>query len=206
MLLLPQAVRILLAREPADMRNGIDGLAAIVRAEWKKNLYAGHLFVFVSRRGDKVKTLSWDAGGFVLTCKRLEQSRFRLPAFAQEALGAQLVATQLSMLLDGIDVTHVRRPGKWAPPPVAEAMPVTGGMVFPERWQRSPRRTSASGVSEPKGSSGRTSPSRSAWAASNPSSRSSSAPSSERRARSSPVSKTSCARPRAAHPGRVKRR
>ncbi|QSQ17462.1 IS66 family insertion sequence element accessory protein TnpB [Myxococcus landrumensis] len=84
-------------------------------------------FVFVSRRGDKVKILSWDAGGFVLTYKRLEQGRFRLPAFAEDALGAQLDATQLSMLLDGIDVSHVRRPGKWAPPPGAEAMPVTGG-------------------------------------------------------------------------------
>ncbi|WP_420826681.1 IS66 family insertion sequence element accessory protein TnpA [Myxococcus eversor] len=134
----------------------------------------------------KVKILSWDAGGFVLTYKRLEQGRFRLPAFAKDALGAQLDATQLSMLLDGIDVTHVRRPGKWAPPPVAEAMPVSGGLVLPERWQRSPRRTSASGVSEPRSSSGRTSPSKSAWAASNPSSPSSSGPSLERRARSSP--------------------
>ncbi|NTX16872.1 IS66 family insertion sequence element accessory protein TnpB [Myxococcus sp. CA056] len=42
------------------MRNSIDGLAAIVRAEWKESLYAGHLFVFVSRRGDKVKILSWE--------------------------------------------------------------------------------------------------------------------------------------------------
>ncbi|WP_256434508.1 IS66 family insertion sequence element accessory protein TnpB [Myxococcus sp. CA056] len=58
--LLPRAVRILLAREPVDMRNSIDGLAAIVRAEWKESLYAGHLFVFVSRRGDKVKILSWE--------------------------------------------------------------------------------------------------------------------------------------------------
>nr|BDT32085.1 IS66 family insertion sequence element accessory protein TnpB [Myxococcus sp. MH1] len=140
MLLLPRAVRILLARESADMRNSIDGLAAIVRAEWKESLYAGHLFVFVSRRGDKVKILSWDAGGFVLTYKRLEQARFRLPAFAEDALGAQLDATQLSMLLDGIDVTHVRRPGKWAPPPGAEATTslTQGGRYSTARGQTMP--------------------------------------------------------------------
>ncbi|MBM4379325.1 MAG: IS66 family insertion sequence element accessory protein TnpB [Deltaproteobacteria bacterium] len=59
-------MRILLAAERVDLRYGIDGLAAIVRNVWRENLYAGHLFVFVSRRGDRVKGLSWDNGGFVL--------------------------------------------------------------------------------------------------------------------------------------------
>ena len=72
------------------MRNSIDGLAAIIRNEWKEDVYAGHLFVFVSRRGDRVKILTWDSGGFVLYYKRLEQGRFRLPAFREGALGAQL--------------------------------------------------------------------------------------------------------------------
>lgn len=206
MLLLPRAVRILLAREPVDMRNSIDGLAALVRTQWKENLYAGHLFVFVSRRGDRVKILSWDAGGFVLTYKRLEQGRFRLPAFHEDALGAQLDATQLSMLLDGIDVTHVRRPSKWAPPQGVEAMPASGGLVFPDRWKSSMRRTSASGASEPRGSSGKTSPSRSALAPSNLSLPSSSVPSSARRVRSCRASKTSCGKPRATRRPRAKRR
>lgn len=206
MLLLPRAVRILLAREPVDMRKSIDGLAALVRTQWKENLYAGHLFVFVSRRGDRVKILSWDAGGFVLTYKRLEQGRFRLPTFQQDALGAQLDATQLSMLLDGIDVMHVRRPSKWAPPQGAEAMPASGGLVFPDRWQSSMRRTSASGASEPRGSSGKTSPSSSASAPSNLSSPSSSVPSSARRVRSCRVSKTSCGKQQVARGPRAKRR
>lgn len=206
MLLLPRAVRILLAREPVDMRNSIDGLAALVRTQWKENLYAGHLFVFVSRRGDRVKILSWDAGGFVLTYKRLEQGRFRLPAFQADALGAQLDATQLSMLLDGIDVAHVRRPSKWAPPPGSEAMPASGGLVFPDKWQRSMRRISASGASEPRGSNAKTSPSKSEWASSNPNWRSSSVPSLERRVRSSRALKTRSGRSRAARRPRAKRR
>jgi transposase len=206
MLLLPRAVRILLAREPVDMRNSIDGLAALVRTEWKENLYAGHLFVFVSRRGDRIKILSWDAGGFVLTYKRLEQGRFRLPTFREDALGVQLDATQLAMLLDGIDVTHVRRPGKWAPPQEAEAMPASGGLVFPDRWQSSRRRTSASGGSEPRGLSGKTSLSKSASALSSRSSPFFSGPSSERRVRSCRASKTNCGTPRAPRRARTKRR
>ena len=94
MLLLPRAVRVLLAAEPVDLRNSIDGLANIVRSTWHENVYAGHLFVFVSRRRDRVKILTWDSGGFVVTYKRLEQGRFKLPAFHEGALGAQLEAAQ----------------------------------------------------------------------------------------------------------------
>ena len=71
------AARILLAAERFDMRKSIDGLCAVVRNEWKENLFAGALFVFVSKRGDRVKILSWDNGGFVVVYKRLERGRFR---------------------------------------------------------------------------------------------------------------------------------
>jgi transposase len=59
-LLLPRSVRILLAVQRIDMRNSIDGLSAVVRNEWKEDLFAGHLFVFVSKRGDRVKILTWE--------------------------------------------------------------------------------------------------------------------------------------------------
>src|SRR5213076_1102116 len=51
------------------------GLAAIVRAQWKVDLYGGHLFVFLGRRADRCKILFWDRGGFVLYFKRLERIR-----------------------------------------------------------------------------------------------------------------------------------
>jgi transposase len=151
-LLLPRAVRILLAAQPVDLRNSIDGLAALVRTGWGENVYAGHLFVFVSRRRDRVKILSWDNGGFVVWYKRLEQGRFKLPAFHDEALGAQLDATQLTMLLDGIDVSHVRRPKKWDP--LKEDRQKSGSLINPDRWQsaRRAKLTNASGASGRKSS------------------------------------------------------
>ena len=60
MLLLPAALRILLAAEPIDLRRGIDGLMALVQGGWKEDVYGGALFVFVSRRRDRVKILTWD--------------------------------------------------------------------------------------------------------------------------------------------------
>jgi transposase len=146
-LLLPRAVRILLAAQPVDLRNSIDGLVALVRSGWKENVFAGHLFVFVSRRQDRVKVLTWDNGGFIVFYKRLEQGRFRLPHFHEDALGAQLDATQLTMLLDGIDLSHVRRPKKWSPEVVEGARQAPENLINPGRWQpaRRTKSTTANG-------------------------------------------------------------
>lgn len=115
MLTLPSAVRIVLATEPQDMRKSIDGLMAVVRNGWGEDVYSGHLFVFVSRRGDRVKVLTFSRGGFILYYKRLEEGRFRLPRVEAQARTVALDATQLAMLLDGIDVAQVKRPAAWQP-------------------------------------------------------------------------------------------
>ncbi len=114
MLTLPSSVKIFLAAGPVDLRRSIDGLGAIVRARGH-DVFSGHLFVFGSRRGDRVKILTWDRGGFVLYYKRLEQGRFRLPQVAADAAEVEIDATALAMLLDGIDLERVRRPRAWSP-------------------------------------------------------------------------------------------
>lgn len=114
MLTLPSSVKIFLAAGPVDLRRSIDGLGALVQARGH-DLYSGHLFVFGSRRGDRVKILTWDRGGFVLYYKRLEQGRFRLPHVPVGAEEAEIDATGLAMLLDGIDLERVRRPRAWSP-------------------------------------------------------------------------------------------
>ena len=60
-------------------------------------------------------------GGFILYYKRLEQGRFRLPRVDEQARAVALDATQLAMLLDGIDVAQVKRPPTWQPSPSAQA-------------------------------------------------------------------------------------
>lgn len=115
MLTLPSAVQIYLAVEPVDLRKSIDGLSALVSARGH-DPFSGHLFVFQSRRGNRIKILTWDHGGFVLYYKRLEQGRFRLPAIAAGEKEARLDATQLAMLLDGIDMKRVKAPKRWMPP------------------------------------------------------------------------------------------
>ncbi len=116
MLSLPPSVRVYLASRFVDLRKGFDGLSAIVANEWKKDVFSGHIYVFVNRRGDRVKLLWWDRGGFVLHCKRLERGRFHLPKIGNDAHVVALEASQLSMLLEGIDWRRVRMPQRWIPP------------------------------------------------------------------------------------------
>jgi transposase len=114
MLGLPPSVRIYFATELVDMRNGIDGLRAIVEAALKKDAYQGHLFVFVGKAKDKVKILFWDRNGFVLYLKRLERGRFQLPAVDARTKHVAMEPAQLAMLLDGIDL-NARRLARWDP-------------------------------------------------------------------------------------------
>ena len=116
MLTIPRSVRIFLGSTPIDMRKSIDGLKAIVQEELAQDTYSGHLFVFVSRRRDRVKILAWDKGGFVLIYKRLERGQFKLPHMDPSTMAVEIDATQLVMLLDGIDFGRVRRPEHWKPP------------------------------------------------------------------------------------------
>ena len=115
MLTIASSVRVYLATEPVDLRRGHDGLCALVRARYQLDPYTGHLFAFVGRRGDRMKVLYWDRGGFVLLYKRLERGRFRLPHVPDGASSVTLDAASLGMLLGGVDLRSVRRMPAWEP-------------------------------------------------------------------------------------------
>jgi transposase len=123
---LPSSVRIYLAAEPVDLRKSIDGLSAIARAQGH-DIYSGHLFVFGGRRRDRIKILVWDRGGFLLLYKRLEAGRFRWPEVPASAREVEVDATQLAMLLDGIDVRAVKRPRAWRPKASEKLDTASGG-------------------------------------------------------------------------------
>jgi transposase len=103
-----QAARIWLATEATDMRCGFDRLAERVRAVIGQDPLNGHLFVFRSRRGDRLKILVWDRDGFLLWYKRLESGVFKLPR-VEGARSVELRASELAMVLDGIDVSKLKR-------------------------------------------------------------------------------------------------
>jgi transposase len=104
-----QRMRIWLAAEATDMRCGFDRLAERVKAAVGESPVSGHLFVFRSRRGDRLKILTWDRDGYVLWYKRLESGVFKLPRVDAGARSVELRASELAMILDGIDMSKLKR-------------------------------------------------------------------------------------------------
>jgi transposase len=104
-----QQMRIWLAVEATDMRCGFDRLAERVKAMIGEDPLSGHYFLFRSRRGDRLKILVWDRDGYVLWYKRLETGVFKLPRAEAGMRSVELRASELAMVLDGIDVSKLKR-------------------------------------------------------------------------------------------------
>ncbi len=104
-MILPQNPRVLIATKPVDFRKGMDGLAAIVAAELKLEPFSGIVYVFRSKRADRVKLLFWDGTGVCLVTKRLEGGKFRWPKLENGVM--RLSPAQLSALLEGLDWSRV---------------------------------------------------------------------------------------------------
>ncbi len=104
-------VQVFLALQPTDMRKSFDTLAATVQELLQQDPLSGHLFVFRSKRGDRVKILYWNTHGYALWYTRLEQGTFRFPTPAahENATSLTISAADLAMLLDGVDLTSVQR-------------------------------------------------------------------------------------------------
>ena len=92
-----------LCREACDMRKSFDGLICQARNAMGLDPADGHWFVFVNRRRDQVKILSWDRTGWAIWAKRLVRGRF------QNCDLSELTTSDLSLILDGIDLASVRR-------------------------------------------------------------------------------------------------
>ena len=110
----PSAVRIWLAVAPADMRCSFDRLAELARFVTGQDPLCGHLFLFRSRGGERLKALYWDKDGYALWYKRLEEGVFKLPRTEADAKSVELKPSELAMLLDGIDLKSIRRVKRYA--------------------------------------------------------------------------------------------
>jgi transposase len=103
------STRIWLAMAPTDMRCSFDRLAELAQAVTGDDPFSGHLFLFRSRGGDRLKILYWDRDGYALWYKRLEEGTFKLPKVEPSQRSVELRPSELAMMLDGIDLRSVKR-------------------------------------------------------------------------------------------------
>jgi len=113
---LPPSVRVFVASQPVDGRKGADSLMVIVRDVFRHDPLGGHVFVFFSKRCDRVRCVYWDRNGFAMWSKRLERGRFR-PAFTADGkLAASAIeAAELLLIVEGIDLAGARHRPRWEP-------------------------------------------------------------------------------------------
>lgn len=90
-----------------DMRKGSYSLSALVQNEMNYNALSGDVFIFISKRANKIKLLQWAGDGFALYEKRLERGTFERPATQNNAPIA-IASQQLQYILQGVVLKSVR--------------------------------------------------------------------------------------------------
>lgn len=122
---LMHGVKIHLCTIPTDMRRGFDGLSGMVQSLLEQDPLSGQLFVFRNRNRDKLKILYWDRDGLAIWYKRLEQGTFQFPTDGKPmdqdpkeelAVGIEIAASDLSLLLGGIDLRSAKKRKRYTPP------------------------------------------------------------------------------------------
>ncbi len=109
MLTIPPSVRFYLALEPCDMRKSFRGLSGIVRERLRADPLSGHVYVFVNRRRTMLKCLVHVRTGYAIYYRRLSRGTFQLPAIEEGQSQVVLDPGTLTMILEGIDLSSVKR-------------------------------------------------------------------------------------------------
>ena len=105
MIIPSQSLRIVIATKPVDFRKGHDGLASVVQSELGLDPHSGIVVVFRAKRADRVKILTWDGSGLVMTYKRLEDGKFAWPGISDGVM--RLSRAQFEALFEGLDWRRV---------------------------------------------------------------------------------------------------
>ena len=69
-------LKVVVATQPVDFRKGVQGLVALMAEALEADPYCGAVFVFRSKRKDRLKLLVWDGTGVILATKWLEDGVF----------------------------------------------------------------------------------------------------------------------------------
>jgi transposase len=116
MLSIPPTMRVFVATTPTDMRKSFDGLVGVVRSLVAQDPLSGHLYAFFNKRRNMMKAVYWDRSGYCMVAKRLVRGTFFLPR-ANEHGVVELEASELALILEGIDLSQARRRPRWEPSP-----------------------------------------------------------------------------------------
>lgn len=107
MLSVPEDLPVYLAVKYIDMRKSFDGMSVYIQSCLKMNPLKDGVCVFRNKSGDKVKLIFWNRTGLVIVYKRLERGHFKWPHPNEKVM--QLSRQELELLLDGVDLSKLKR-------------------------------------------------------------------------------------------------
>ena len=103
-------LKVLVATKVTDFRKGANGLAALVQHELKVDPFSGVLFVFRSKRANRIKLLPWPfvklrGTGMVLIAKTLQSGTFHWPQIHNGVM--RISGAQAAALFEDLDWSRV---------------------------------------------------------------------------------------------------
>ncbi|WP_187428688.1 hypothetical protein ROLI_012080 [Roseobacter fucihabitans] len=101
------------ASKPVDFRKGMDDLAAIFQNEFDLDPFSGAIFIFRSKRADRLKLIVWDGTGLVMTYKRIEGKGFEWPRIQDGMINMN--KSQFEALFEGLGWKRVTARGMLRP-------------------------------------------------------------------------------------------
>lgn len=116
------SLKIFLHRDSVDMRKSYDGLFGLVKNELSMDVRNGGLFMFINARRNRVKLMYWDRDGIAIWQKRLERGSLQHPQPGGNAKHLEIDASELNLLLSGIDLASAKRRKRYVAPelPIAK--------------------------------------------------------------------------------------
>ena len=105
------ATQIFLATGATDLRKGFNSLYALIGSRWQSDPLNGDLYLFCNRRRDALKIFFWLEGAMWVCAARLEKGTYRWPPPGETSV--TLSASQLQLLLSGIDLAGATQRSRW---------------------------------------------------------------------------------------------
>lgn len=111
------STRIFLCTEDTNMSKSFDALHAIIRRSMHLDPRSDALFIFKNKRGDRIKVVYFDGDGMAMWYKLLLRGTYQFPDLQNfSSAGIEIDASTLRMILDGIDLSSIRRRDRYRAP------------------------------------------------------------------------------------------
>ena len=100
----------------ADMRKSFNALCGLINQHCQTNVLQGGVYIFVNKKRNQIKLLTWEGDGLAIYYKRLEKGVYELPSIATGSSSATIDAVQLQLILQGIVLNSVRKKKRFTLP------------------------------------------------------------------------------------------